>query len=287
MERLRNANAMHFINLKYFYDAVRLGSVSAAAKANHVTQSAISQGISKLEKSLGVDLVAHHPNRFRLTPDGETAFRQAADLLKQAAEFKDTLTKDSMGNLEIACTASFAINAMPPYLKRFMEAYPEVHVNFYMGRKPDLKQMLKTGVVDFGICPDEGELDGWEKREIFSGNFGFYVSSRLKKKEADQLGFILAESNCEETIHFRKAYSKIFAKEPKIAIEVNSWEMIANLTLEGLGIGYLPDYLTIKRKEDLKKFPLDISPFPYSICAFYPKGMHLRKSSETFLSYFS
>jgi DNA-binding transcriptional LysR family regulator len=278
--------SINFTNLKYFYDSVKLGSVSAAAKANFVTQSAISQGIGKLEKSLGVVLVAHHPNRFRLTPDGEIAFQQAWEILRRTTEFKENLSKDNVGNLEFACTTSFAIAAVPRYLKQFKAAFPHVNVNFNMGKNADIKHMLKTGIIDFGIGPDEGDLEGWEKRNIYKGNFGLYVSSMLKKKEIGKLGFILAESNCKDTIYFREAYRKKHDKEPQLSLEVNSWEMIANLTLEGLGIGYFPDYIALRKKDGLKAYDLSLASFPYRICAFYPKGMKLRKSSEIFLSYF-
>lgn len=41
--------SLNLTYLKYFFDAVELGSLTASAKANFVTQSAISQGIIKLE----------------------------------------------------------------------------------------------------------------------------------------------------------------------------------------------------------------------------------------------
>ena len=93
--------------------------------------------------------------------------------------------------------------------------------------------MLKTGAFDFGMGPDEGDLVGWERCDIYRGNFGLYVSSSLRKKQIEGLGFILAESDCKDTIAFKEAYRRKYGKEPLISLEVNSWEMIANLTLEG------------------------------------------------------
>lgn len=276
---------LNFANLRYFYDAVKLGSVSAAAKANFVTQSAISQGIAKLEKTLGVTLVAHHPNRFRLTPDGEVAFRQAGEILRSASAFKDNFNNRNMGNLEFSSTYSFAVAVIPQYLKRFKANFPDVEVNFSLGKNVDSKQKLKTGAIDFAIGPDEGDLEGWDKFCIHKGNFGLYVSASAKKNEIAKFGFILADCNCKDTIFFKEAYFKKYGKPPTICLEVNSWEVIANLTLMGLGIGYFPDYIA-KSKPGFKKYGLDLSLFPCQINAFFPKGMKLRKSSEIFLSYF-
>lgn len=275
---------MNFTYLKYFCDAVKLGGVSGAAKANHVTQSAISQGITKLEKSLGVSLIAHQPNRFRLTPEGEAAFERASEILRKAIEFKEGLNNQTIGSLEFACTYSFAVSNVPKYLQRFKQAYPTAEVNFYLGKNSDIKQMLKKGIIDFGIGPDEGDLGDYENCDLHQGVFGLYVSSKLK--ETSNLGFILAEGDCKDSAFFRDTYFKHYGTMPKTALEVNSWEVIANLTIEGLGIGYFPDYIAFGKKEMLKRYEINLPLFPYCIKAFFPKGMKLRKSSEAFLSYF-
>ncbi len=58
---------LNLIYLKYFCDAVKHGSVSGSARENFVSQSAISQGIIQLEKSLGKELMTHQANRFKPT----------------------------------------------------------------------------------------------------------------------------------------------------------------------------------------------------------------------------
>lgn len=277
--------SVNLVNLKYFHDTIKLGSLSAAAKANFVTQSAISQGITKLEKSLHVSLLAHHPNRLRLTPEGERAFQAAGDILRSAAAFKETVSKDVLGDLEFASTYSFAIAVIPQYLKRFKATYPDANVNFYMGRNADIGHMLKTGVIDFGIGPNDCGLTGFEKIDIYTGSFGLYVAACLTTKEAKKLHFIVAEGDCQDTIHFKETYRKKYKKDPVIGLMVNSWEMIANLTKEGLGIGYFPDYIA-KAKRCLKPYDLGLTMYSYTISAFFPRGMKLRKSSELFLSYF-
>lgn len=275
---------INFTYLKYFYDAVKLGGISGAARANYVTQSAISQGITKLEKSLGTVLIAHHPNRFRLTPEGEIAFERAGEILRKTTALKEDLSQHTIGSLEFACTYSFALSHIPKHLHRFKQAYPSTEINFYLGKNSDIKHMLKRGMIDFGIGPDEGDLEDHETRDLHRGFFDVYVSPKAKKNEC--LDFILAEGECKDSAFFREAYYKHYGEMPKIALEVNSWEVIANLTIEGLGIGYFPDYIALGKKEMLKKVDMKLPSLPYSIKAFFPKRMKLRKSSEVFLSYF-
>lgn len=275
---------INFTYLKYFHDAVKLGGISGAAKANHVTQSAISQGITKLEKSLGVSLINHQPNRFRLTAEGEKAFEQAGEVLRKTTAFKEEINKQSIGSLDFACNYSFAVASLPHYLHKFKQAYPTADINFYLGKNSEIKNMLKTGLIDFGIGPDEGDLEDYKKQDVLNGYFGLYVSSKVKKRK--NLGFILAEEECKESSFFRQAYRAQYGKTPPIALEVSSWEVMANLTMEGLGIGYFPDYVALGKKELLKKHKLNLPAFPYHIKAFFPQGIKLRKSSVAFLSYF-
>jgi DNA-binding transcriptional LysR family regulator len=284
---------LSLVNLKYFCDAVRLGGLSAAAKANFVTQSAISQGILKLEKSLGISLLAHHPNRLRLTSQGEAIFNDSMELLKKITDFQNNLTQDglSLGELEFACTHSFALAVIPPYLKRFREEYPEVKVNFHLGNDQNIIQMVKEGTVDFGILPLEICQDGqcqpygedlvrFHKRLIYQGSFGLYTS--FNQKNGD---FILPPSDSKETLLLNEAYAKKYGVALSSVIEVGSWEIIAELVAEGLGIGYLPDYIA-KQKPLLRPYDLQLEAQQYRISAISPKGMTLRPSTNLFLSYF-
>ena len=51
--------------LKYFQSVVRLGSFSAAAEENFISQSAISQQVQSLERELGFALLVHKIAHFR------------------------------------------------------------------------------------------------------------------------------------------------------------------------------------------------------------------------------
>ena len=284
---------LSLVNLKYFCDAVRLGGLSAAAKANFVTQSAISQGILKLEKSLGVSLLAHHPNRLRLTSQGEAIFNDSTELLKKITEFQKNLIREelALGHLEFACTHSFALAVIPPFLKRFREEHPEVKVNFHLGNDDHIIQMVKEGIVDFGILPLEicqhgqcqpyGEdLVRFDKRLVYQGSFGLYTS--FNQKNGD---FILPPSGSKESLLLNEAYMKKYGRSLDPIIEVGSWEIIAELVAEGLGIGYLPDYIA-KQSPFLRPYDLQLEQQQYRISAISPKGMTLRPSTNLFLSYF-
>jgi LysR family transcriptional regulator, carnitine catabolism transcriptional activator len=282
-------NTLNLIYVKYFCDAVRFESIAAAAKANFVTQSAVSQGIAKLESSLGVSLLSHHPNRFRVTPEGENLFADLADLLTRSGEIQNRVSGgkiDYMGDLVFASTLSFANVVLPRYLKKFTSEFSHVRIDFALCFPLGVKESIKNGRIDFGILPDEGDLDNFKKQNIYSGSFRFYSAPGMQIKEK-HWKFITTEPTSKETIFLKKAYYKRFKKELIDLFVVDSWEMIAVLASQGLGICYLPDYFVEARENlSLQEYPLGIETEEYQIVAISAKGMKLRKSSEIFLSYF-
>ena len=76
--------------LKYFQSVVRLGSFSAVAEENFISQSAISQQVQSLERELGFALLVRKNRSFSLTPAGEYFYRKSllltADCDRMCAE---------------------------------------------------------------------------------------------------------------------------------------------------------------------------------------------------------
>lgn len=90
--------------LKYFQSVVRLGSFSAAAEENFISQSAISQQVQSLERELGFALLVRKNRSFSLTPAGEYFYRKSllltADCDRMCAEAAK-IAKGEAANLKI------------------------------------------------------------------------------------------------------------------------------------------------------------------------------------------
>jgi DNA-binding transcriptional LysR family regulator len=276
----------NLIYLKYFCDAARSGNISHSAKANFVSQSAISQAIHKLEKGLGTTLITHQQNRFRLTPEGETVFQKSRDIFASCAALEEALSAPTgkiSGRLEFACTHSFALAVLPQHIKQLGRRFPKLHVNFRLGHTGTIKELIRKGVIDFGIVLDNEDLSGFQCREIYHGSYRLFYSGRYDKKKPAH--FIISEELMETNL-LRRAYRKKFRKELPVRMEVSSWEVIAKLTEEGLGIGFFPDYVALGRKS-LKEYPSGLAPIPYRIYAIFPPSTPLHKNQEAFLSSFT
>ena len=66
---------MHIDSLNYFYQVANSKSISTVAKNSHISQSALSQQIAKLENKLNVKLFTRTNKGVSLTPEGEILFK--------------------------------------------------------------------------------------------------------------------------------------------------------------------------------------------------------------------
>ena len=171
----------NILHIRYFYDTVRLGSVSLAARANNVTQSAVSQGIMKLEVMLDAKLLTHSRNRIKVTGQGERLFESARVVIHSVTEMESCLKGDESdyrGHVHFACSHSIAHSVLEGPLMKFKELAPDVKVKISLGHSGIAKEWLKQGKVEFALILDNDDLSGLDFRSIYSGNFEVFQSSK-------------------------------------------------------------------------------------------------------------
>lgn len=113
--------------LKYFQSVVRLGSFSAAAEENFISQSAISQQVQSLERELGFALLVRKNRSFSLTPAGEYFYRKSllltADCDRMCAEAAK-IAKGEAANLKIGYLRTYAGESSTARSRPFRRGIP-------------------------------------------------------------------------------------------------------------------------------------------------------------------
>lgn len=260
----------NLINLKYFFDVVKTGSFGESAKLNHVSQSAISQSIAKLEEMLQCQLVSHQPGRCKITEKGLQLFEGAREIFQTLQRIENIALEQEVGYMTFGCTHSFAVGLLPEYLKQAQKSLPSLKINFRLGHYIDIKEWLKKGIIDFGILIDNDDLSLFDCKKIYQGHFRLYAAKQLK--DPSKLGFLLDSDERRETNVLKRRYLEKYKQELPIAMEISSWEVIANLTEAGLGVGLFPDYVARKRDKLLNVVFPDLEPTPYTIYAIFKKN---------------
>lgn len=266
--------------LRYFLSAGQSKSISKAAKENYVSQSAISQAINKLEIALGKQLITHEKNRFQLTVEGVLLLEKSKKIFDVFSEIEDSFNeKDSIykGVLSFACTHSFALSFLPFHLKKLSQMWPNVEPILRFGHPGTIIESVRKGDVDFGIVLDNDDFSVFQSQELYRGMYRLYHAKDHLTSTSDR--FILSEERRETSL--LRNHMHAMGVDIKSFIEVSSWEVIANLTEQGLGIGFFPDYIVSKRSLVLASFSLP--PIPYRILAIFPKYKQLSRNAKMFI----
>jgi len=276
---------LNLINLKFFCDAAACESVSEAAKSNFVTQSAISQGIQKLEKAIGAQLTTHQRHRFKLTDDGYLVLAKAQAIFKVLREMQEDVSANAQvvqGQLHLACPPSMAMPFILPTLKKVKTSYPLVSVHFRLGNIDVILGHLKSRRIDFGIVLDSPDFDMYEKHSLYTGEFQVYTK---KGKISD--GVLVDRFHGLNVDKLKENYRRQYSQELLLTQELDSWDIVARFVENNMGCGFFPDYLLERNQHPgLKPVTPTIEAIPYNIVAIYPKGDKLSRQSLAFLEIF-
>ncbi|HWQ90851.1 MAG TPA: LysR family transcriptional regulator, partial [Clostridia bacterium] len=145
---------MQIESLKVFCDLAETQSFTKAAQVNGVTQSAVSQQVSTLERLFKSLLIERSKKQFRLTREGQVLY----DYSKQVINTYDTLHNKLQaikeivsGTIRVATIYSIGLHDLPPYLKQYLKAYPTVHVHVEYRRANQVYEDVIGNVVDLGL----------------------------------------------------------------------------------------------------------------------------------------
>src|SRR5688572_10689550 len=117
---------MQIDSLKVFCDLAETESFTKSAQINGVTQSAVSQQVSALERQFKALLVERSKKKFRLTREGELLYEYSKRLIQLADELQyriHELKNVISGTVRVATIYSIGLHELPPYIKKFLRAF--------------------------------------------------------------------------------------------------------------------------------------------------------------------
>ena len=145
---------MTLLSYQVFKAVVEQGSFQKASEVLGITPSAVSHAVASMEHELGTSLFIRSKSGNTLTSFGRNllpyvnAVLTSEQTLQQAiSEFSGTKSgKVALGTFSSTCT-----NWVPDILHAFRKKNPDIEVDIYEGTYGDIKQWLRTGIIDFGF----------------------------------------------------------------------------------------------------------------------------------------
>ncbi len=242
---------MHLGSLKVFCDVARQRSFSQAAQANEITQSAVSQIVSQLERRMDAHLIDRSTRPLQLTAAGQAFYEGCKTLLAQYDELETSIRSagtEVSGKVQVAAIYSVGLGDMGQLVERFATQHrkAQVHVDYL---HPDqVAQRVLDGSADLGLVsfprktPNLAAIP-WREEEMV-------LACSPKHRLASHLAVRPAELDNEKYVHFdrnlviRRRVDR-FLREQGVAIEVacefDNIENIKQAVAIGAGVAVLPE----------------------------------------------
>lgn len=281
--------------LRAFVDVVESGSFSAAGPRLGLTPSALSKLVTRLEKRLDVRLLHRSTRRLALTPEGETFYVRARDIL---AALKDAEAEVSgagrvpRGRLRINCVTGFAFHELANALPAFAARYPEVRIEMAV---TDRVVDLLAENADVAIRSGEIRDPNLVTRKIADFERGLYASPEYLARRGTPLSPAdLQHHDC--VIHGSKPPHRwpfeIDGQRTELDVEgrivVDNAETALRIALAGGGITRVANLLVGESARSGTIVPV-LRDFhahdPVVLSAVYPRGRHRMPKVRAFLDF--
>ncbi|QYZ68288.1 LysR substrate-binding domain-containing protein [Neotabrizicola shimadae] len=155
--------AIKLRHIRLFLAVADLGSLTAAGRAEGISQPAVSASLAELETLLGAPLLTRQGRRIALTPQGDGFRRHAREALAALeAAARATLPEAGPQRLSVGLLPTVSTRFFPEVVGRFLATRPGVTLSIETGAHPDLLRKLKDRRIDLmiGRMPQAAELPG-------------------------------------------------------------------------------------------------------------------------------
>src|SRR3954453_15478298 len=149
---------LNFHQLLLFHMAAKLGSISRAAEALHLSQPSMSVQLREFEQRWGVDLLRRLPRGVELTDAGRVVFDHAERLLSVAEKLQTalhSLRRAETGPLTIGGSLTAGEYFLPEVSRLYKLRFPRVEPVLALGNSNGILTQILSRELDLGIVGTE------------------------------------------------------------------------------------------------------------------------------------
>ena len=258
--------------LRAFYYAANLRSITQAAERLGLSQPAVSLHVRELEHELEAVLFDRGGPRISLTSAGETLFRLVSPLVEGVDDlllnFAEQLQDTASGDITVGASHGGTAYVLPPLLKRFRDQYPGIRMHVKRCYVREGFRLLLADEIDFLIGPQESVSsktigDKVSHRPLFT--YDLVVITPLDHPLAGRDSISQEEAAAWPTIgptpgtfstQSGKSVMQAFDLESNVVIRAGGWSAVKHYVEAGLGIALVPS-VCITPKDLLSVIPMN------------------------------
>lgn len=263
----RSLKNLRIADVELFITAAHMKNLGKSASFHHLSQSATSTAIQRVEAAFGVPLCTHEKRQFRLTREGQILFPLLENWIKQLRDL--VLSKDQIP-VRLVTTHAIAQIAVPALLSID-------NIDFKHMRPDRAYAAILQGEADIALVLDNAPWKGVIAAEVGKGYFRLYSSDQ----DAPLKPVLLPEDQME-VLSLQQSWQQAHGYPLPVKARIPSWSLIANICFGSQEIGFLPGFLA--EKFDLYPVLWQPATSQYRVLAIYRNtGKHLQERFDPLL----
>ena len=287
--------------LEYVIEIAKCQIISRASEVLCITQSTLSQYLSKLESEIGVKLFDRQRNGMVLTPAGTMYVEASKKMLQEKQELYNQIadiSKGQSGTFSVGVTPHWGSMVIAEIIGKFKAAYPGVTVKIKEDTAEPLVRSLQDGSIDMAIMPivdNSSILEGSLLLQIEPLVMALpesWVSDKPKEEIGSEFPHLAVEefkdkpwvlSRGDTTI--RKLENQCFEKigiKPNVVSSLNSHMGAILMARNGVGGTFVP--LSCAIKTEGVRFFMPVPEIHWHVVISFKRDYHLHKSEKYFVT---
>lgn len=243
---------MDIRNLNTFIQAAELGSFSKAGEQLGYSQPTVSVQIRQLEQELGFKLFDRVGHMVRLTGKGQDTLLYAQEILRLSQQMADPASPDTMATIRLATADSLCTPLLGKNLTGLRAQHPQIAMHLTTAGTGELFRMLDHNEVDL-VCTLDTHIYNSSyviaAEEPVGVHFVVAASHPLAKRKQLTKQDLLCQAFLltERGMSYRRLLDEWMARDSmqiQPVLETGSADLILRLVAQGVGMSFLPDYVT-------------------------------------------
>jgi len=240
---------LNYHHFYYFWQVMKIGNLTRAAKQLHVSQSALSTQIKQLEHSLGVSLFQRAGRKLLPTETGQRAFAYAEEIFTRGEELQALISQGEIGRrtLQIGVLATMSRNFVDQFIQPLID---DAETRFVLETRGQTNLLNGLANHEFDLVLTNIEVQAsrdvlWQCRLLYRqsvaavGRPGLSLATRFDASYL-QLPWVLPIANTP----IRSAFDGLCAslqQQPDVIAEANDMAMLRLLARDTGALTAIPD----------------------------------------------
>jgi DNA-binding transcriptional LysR family regulator len=266
----------HIEDIRTFVAVADAGAVSAAARHLHLTQSAVTRRVQRLEQAVGAPLVDRRRRPFALTAAGVRAVESCRRMLAAAVDLQDTGSPvpASAGELKLGVAHALTELVLVEPVEALARSWPDVRWQVSTGWTQDLLSRLQSGAIDAAcvLLPQEQTIPPGLSGRVLGAEEVLVVAPRAWARrlstvtDVARCGWVLNPEGCAARAWLRRSLGRRNAPLD-VRVDAYSYDLQMALVARGRALGLVPRRLLERSASRQQLTPLKVRGlrFPFTI----------------------